>query len=65
MTKTTCDVCGEEIKDFRERWQLSLCSQAGIKQLKYGQHDWTMEIGDVCQECAAKIHHSITAIKTP
>lgn len=59
MRKTICDVCGKEITDFRESWNVSISSNVGTRALRYNQTDYSLCLCDVCQDCTNSIYHYI------
>lgn len=59
MRKTICDVCGKEITDFRESWNVSISSNVGTRALRYNQTDCSLCLTDVCEDCANSIYHYI------
>lgn len=59
MRKTICDVCGKEITDIRESWNVSISSNVSTRLLKYDQTDYSLCFTDVCNDCANSIYHCI------
>ena len=47
MRKTVCDVCGKEITDLRESWNVSISSNVSTRLLKYDQTDHSLCFTDV------------------
>lgn len=63
MRKTICDVCGKEITDFRESWNVSISSNVNARALGYDQTDYSLCLCDVCQDCANSIYHYIKGLQ--
>lgn len=63
MRKTICDVCGKEITDFRESWNVSISSNVSLRTLRYNQTDYSLCITDVCEDCANSIYHHINGLQ--
>lgn len=63
MRKTICDVCGKEITDFRESWNVSISSNVGSRVLRYDQTDYSLYLTDVCEDCANSIYHYIKGLQ--
>lgn len=63
MRKTICDVCGKEIIDFRESWNVSISSNVSLRALKYDQTDCSLCLTDVCQDCVSSIYQYIKSLQ--
>lgn len=63
MRKTICDVCGKEITDIRESWNVSISSNVSTRLLKYDQTDYSLCLTDVCEDCANSIYHHINDLQ--
>ena len=63
MRKTICDVCGKEITDIRESWNVSISSNVSTRLLKYGQTNYSLRFTDVCNDCANSIYHCIRSLQ--
>ena len=64
MRKTICDVCGKEITDIRESWNVSISSNVSTCcLLRYDQTDYSLCFVDVCDECTNSIYHYIKGIQ--
>ena len=64
MRKTICDVCGKEITDIRESWNVSISSNVSTCcLLKYDQTDYSLCFKDVCDDCANSIYHHIKGLQ--
>lgn len=64
MRKTFCDVCGNEITDIRESWNVSISSNVSTCcLLKYDQTDYSLCFTDVCDDCANSIYHHIKGLQ--
>ena len=63
MRKTICDVCGKEIIDFRESWNVSISSNVGTRALNLGQTDYSLCLTDVCEDCTNSIYRYIKSLQ--
>lgn len=63
MRKTICDVCGKEIINFRESWNVSISSNVSLRTLGYDQTDYSLCLADVCDDCANSIYHYIKGLQ--
>lgn len=63
MRKTVCDVCGKEITDFRESWNVSISSNVSLRTLRYDQTDYSLCLTDVCDDCVNSIYHHIKSLQ--
>lgn len=63
MRKIICDVCGKEITDSRESWDVSISSNVSLRTLGYGQTDYSLCLTDVCEDCANSIYHYIKGLQ--
>ena len=63
MRKIICDVCGKEITDSRESWNVSISSNVGTRILRYDQTDYSLCFADICDECTNSIYHYIKGIQ--
>lgn len=63
MRKTICDVCGKEITDIRESWNVSISSNVNLRTLRYDQTDYSLCLTDVCEDCADSIYHYIKGLQ--
>ena len=63
MRKTICDVCGKEIINFREPWNVSISSNVSLHTLGYDQTDYSLCLTDVCEDCANSIYHYIKGLQ--
>lgn len=63
MIKTICDVCGKEIINLRESWNISISSNDSLCTLGYNQTDYSLYIADVCEDCANSIYHYIKGLE--
>lgn len=57
MTKTTCDICGNEIVNDESKYNISIDSP--FMRAKY-----LTAIPDVCSDCANSIYHYIEELKS-
>ena len=57
MTKRICDICGKEIINDENEYNISIDSPS--MRAKY-----LTVIPDVCSYCACSIHHHIESLKT-
>ena len=55
MRKTICDVCGNEITNLRESWDISISP--------YDQTDYSLCLEDVCEDCTNSIYHYIKGLQ--
>ena len=58
MTKRICDICGKEIINDENEYNISIDSPS--MRAKY-----LIVIPDVCQYCACSIYHHIEGLKKP
>ena len=62
MRKMICDVCGKEIKDTRDAWNLNIAPNIGVRGLRYGQTNYSTYFGDICKDCTNSIYHYIKGL---
>lgn len=63
MRKTICDVCGKEITDFGQSWDVSISSNFDRRTLGYFQTDYSLCLVDVCEDCTNSIYHYIKGLQ--
>ncbi len=63
MRKIICDVCGKEITDSRESWNVRISSNVGTHILRYDQTNYSLCFADICDKCTNSIYHYIKGIQ--
>ena len=63
MRKIVCDVCGNEITNLRESWDISISSNVSLRTRGYDQTDYSLCLTDVCGDCANSIYHYIKGLQ--
>ena len=63
MRKIVCDVCGNEITNLRESWDISISPNISLRTLGYDQTDYSLCLADVCEDCANSVYHYIKGLQ--